>query len=82
MTMLSGLTTPYTKGHRRNIQSHGLKCTVLCRTTLDTLQVSHLTIILLNKPMVYGVVHQVYGVVSSDSVVTLLMFVKMGVRKT
>ncbi len=32
---------------------------------------SHLTIIFLNKLMVYGVVQQVYGVVTPDSVIKL-----------
>ncbi len=30
---------------------------------------SHLTLIFLNKLMMFGVVHQVYGVVSPDSVI-------------
>ncbi len=88
---LSGVTTPYNKGHRRNIKSHGLKCMVLFCTTpyiasliINKMQnlhlaamFSHLTIIFLNKLMVYGVVQQVYGVVSPDSVsnrpITLLL---------
>ncbi len=72
---LSEQTRPYSKGHRRNVRSHGIKCTELCCTTPYTVwqcgenyfqlaaMFDHMTTLFLNKPMVYGVVQQVYGLV-------------------
>ena len=48
---LSEQTTPYNKGDRRKIKSHGLKCTGLYHTTPY-----NSSLIFLHKPILYRVV--------------------------
>ncbi len=54
-------------------------CVTVKQKNLDLAAIlSHLTLIFLNKLMMYGVVQQVYGVVSPDSVTLLQLILEIG----
>ncbi len=68
---LSDSATPYNKGYRRDIWSHGTNCTVFFSATPYSGDPHDFYF--LHKPIVYGVKHLLYGVALSDCVDILSM---------